>query len=123
VKSEREQYMLADRNKTINLRYFVVICEHPPNLCPHSNVIARKRFLERGNGLNERAKTVGIEIIFAGIPVPEHKIFMVLRAPNFETVRRLMVESGIVQMNTVKIYTTESFEEFAEEVKKSTPIF
>ena len=116
--------MSADQNRTVNLRYFVVICDHPPNLCPHSNVIARKRFFERGTtGLNEMAKTMDIQIVFAGIPVPEHQIFMVLKAPNFETVRRLMVESGIVQLNTVKIYTTESFEEFAEEIKKSTPIF
>lgn len=66
---------------------------------------------------------MGIEIVFAGIPVPEHKTFMVLRAPNFETGRRLMVESGIVQTNTVKIYITESFEESRGEIKRTTPIF
>jgi predicted rRNA methylase YqxC with S4 and FtsJ domains len=55
--------------------------------------------------------------------VPEHKTVMVLRAPNFETARRLMVESGIVQTSTVHIYITESIKEFSEEIKKSTSIF
>lgn len=101
---------------------FVVILEHPPNLCPHSNAMARKQF-ERIPELYETAKKMGVEIVFAGIPVPEHKTFMVLRAPNFETTRRLMVESGIVQTNTVHIYITESFEEFSKEIKKTIPIF
>jgi hypothetical protein len=30
--------------------YFVVIAEHPPNLCPHSNSIVRKKFEEREAG-------------------------------------------------------------------------
>ena len=32
-------------------------------------------------------------------------------------------ESGIAQTNTVKIYTAESFEEFAKEIKRTTPDF
>lgn len=101
---------------------FVVVAEHPPNLCPHSNRLARKQF-ERFPEFNNMAKKLGIELVFAGIPVPEHKIFMVMRAPSFEAVRTLMVESGLVQTNTVTIRQTESFEEFAKEIKTTTPIF
>ena len=101
---------------------FVVILEHPPNLCPHSNAVARKQF-ERIPEFYETGQTMGVEIVFAGIPVPEDKTFMVLKAPNFETTRRLMVESGIAQTNTVHFYITESFEEFSGEIKKTTPIF
>lgn len=101
---------------------FVVVLEHPPNLCPHSNSIARKQF-ESAPELYEMAKEMGIEIIFAGIPVPEHKVFMVLKATDFETARRLFVESGLVQTNTIKIYITESFAEFGEEIKKTNTIF
>jgi hypothetical protein len=104
---------------------FVVEFEHPPELCPHSNAIVRKAFeeaVERG-ALEALAKQLGVQIVFAGIAVPGHKTYMVLRAPDYQTARRLFVESGIVQTNNVQIHVTESFDEFAEELKGSTPIF
>jgi hypothetical protein len=101
---------------------FVVIAEHPPDLCPKSNAVVRKQ-AENFPMLYELAKAMGAEIVFHGIPVPEHKIFMVLRAPDFETVRRLMVESRLVQTNTIHIYQTESFEEFMDETRKIDPMF
>jgi hypothetical protein len=61
---------------------FVVVLEHPPNLCPHSNATVRKQS-ERIPELYETAKKLGAELVFAGIPVPEHETFKVLRAPNF----------------------------------------
>jgi hypothetical protein len=48
---------------------------------------------------------------------------MVLKALDFKSVRSLFVESGIVQTNNVRIRILESFEEFAEEIKSSTPMF
>jgi hypothetical protein len=48
---------------------------------------------------------------------------MVLRGPDFAAARRLFVESGIVQTNSVQIYVTETFAEFAEEMKGSKPIY
>jgi hypothetical protein len=101
---------------------FVIVMEHSPDLCPHSNAVARKQF-ERIPEFNETAKQMGIEMVFGGIPVPEHKAFIVLKAASFETVRKLMVESGLVQTNTIKIYRTESFEEFGNEIKNSVPLF
>jgi hypothetical protein len=100
---------------------FIVEFEHSPEFCPHSNAVARKQF-ETTRDLS-MAKKLGIEVVFAGIAVPEHKTFMVLKAPDFKTVRSLFVESGIVQTNNVRIRILESFEEFAEEIKSSTPMF
>jgi hypothetical protein len=101
---------------------FVVIADHPPNLCPHSNAKAREQ-MARTPGIRDLAKQLGIEIVFVGIPVPEHQTFMVLRAPSFESVRRLIVESGFVQTNTVTIRQTESVEEYRKEIQSTTPIF
>lgn len=101
---------------------FVVIAEHPPNLCPHSNAVVRKQ-MERVPEINALAKSLGIEIVFTGIPVPEHQTIMILRAPSFESVRKLMVDTGFVQWNTVTIRQTESVEEFLNETKNTAPIF
>jgi hypothetical protein len=104
---------------------FVVEFEHTPEFCPHSNAMVRKAFEDgvQGGTLDALAKQLGIEIVFAGIAVPDHKTYMVLRGPDYAATRRLFVESGIVQTNSVQIHVTESFDEFAEEIKGSTPIF
>jgi hypothetical protein len=64
-------------------------------LSPHSNAAARKQ-LERLPEFNEMAKKLGVEMVFAEIHVSEHKTFMVMKAPSFEAVRRLIVENGLV---------------------------
>jgi hypothetical protein len=69
------------------------------------------------------AKKLGIETIFAGIAVPEHKTFMVLKGPISNRSGVCSFKSGIVQTNNVRIRITESFGEFAEEIKSTTPIF
>lgn len=104
------------------MKNFVVIAEHPPQLCPHSNAAARK-IMERVPEINAIAKRLEIEIIFTGIPVPEHQTIMVFRAPSYEAVRTLMVETGFVQINTISIRQTESVEEFFNEIKDSAPLF
>jgi hypothetical protein len=104
------------------VKNFVVIATHPPNLCPHSNAAARK-IMERVSDIEAIAKSLGIEIIFSGIPVPEHQTIMILRAPSFEAVRTFTVKTHFVQINTITIRQTESVEEFFDETKDDAPLF
>jgi hypothetical protein len=104
------------------LKNFVVVAEHPPQLCPHSNAAARE-IMQRVPEIEAIAEKLDIEIIFSGIPVPEHQTIMILRAPSFEAVRTFTVETNFVQINTITIRQTESVEEFFDETKDSTPLF
>jgi len=104
------------------LKSFVGVAEHPPQLSPHSNAAARE-IMRRGPEIEAIAKRLEIEIIFTGIPVPEHQTIMILRAPTFEAVRKFTVETNFVQINTITIRQTESVEEFFVEAKDSTPLF
>jgi hypothetical protein len=61
------------------MKNFVVIAEHPPQLCPHSNAAARK-IMGRIPEIEAIAKRLEIEIIFTGIPVPEHQTIMIVRS-------------------------------------------
>ncbi len=90
---------------------FVVIADHSPDQCPSSNAKIRKQLSEGFPKLPTLAKKLGVEVVFVGIPMVDHKIFMVVKAQNFEAVRSLMVESAIIQSNTIHIYPTLSFEE------------
>ena len=105
-----------------DLKNFVVVAEHPPELCPHSNAAARK-IMQRIPEIEAIAKRLEIEIIFSGIPVPEHQTIMILRAPSFEAVRTFTVETNFVQINTITIRQTESPEEFFDETKDDAPLF
>jgi hypothetical protein len=104
---------------------FVVEFEHTPEFCPHSNAMIRKAFeniVQRGT-LDALAKQLGIDIVFSGIAVPGHKTYMVLRGPDYASARRLFVETGIVQTNSVQIHVTETLAEFSEEITGSKPVF
>jgi aspartyl/asparaginyl-tRNA synthetase len=105
-----------------DLKNFVVVAEHPPQLCPHSNAAA-KQIMQRVPEIEAVAKKLEIEIVFSGIPVPEHQTIMILRAATFEAVRTFTVETHFVQINTVTIRQTESVEEFFNETKDDTPLF
>ena len=78
---------------------FVVEFEHPPELCPHSNATVRKAFEDavQGGALDALAKHLGIEIVFGGIAVPGHNTYLVLRGPDYVSVRTHFVESVIVR--------------------------
>jgi len=102
---------------------FVVIAEHPPNLCPSSNSMVRKQMTEGFTKMSEMAKKIGVEMVFVGIPMLDHKIFMVLKAPSFEVARQFLVESRIIQTNTIHIYPTLSFEESMKMVEQIPPPF
>jgi len=105
---------------------FVVEFEHTPEFCPHSNAMVRTTFeaaAVQGGVLDALAERLGLEIVFTGIAVPGHKTYMVLKGPDFAAARRLFVDSGIVQTNSVQIHVTETLAEFAEEITGSKPIF
>jgi len=102
---------------------FVVIADHSPQNCPSSNAKVRKQLSEGFPQLPNLAKRLGVEVTFVGIPMVDHKIFMVVKAQNFEAVRNLIVESAIMQTNTVHIYPTVSFEEAIKSVEKLPTIF
>ncbi len=102
---------------------FVVICDHLPGDCPSSNAMVRKGMTESTGKLPALAKSLGIEIIFSGAPVVDHKLFFVLRASNQEAVRDFLVKSGIIQTNTSHVYPTVSVEGALQAIAELPPIY
>jgi len=102
---------------------FVVIADHSPDNCPSANKKIRDQMNAGFPHLPEVAKKHGVEVTFVGIPIVQHKIFMVGKAPNYESIRSVIVEAGIMQSNTVNIYPTVSFEEAMKQVNSMQPLF
>jgi hypothetical protein len=102
---------------------FVVVAEHTPDDCPSANKKIRDQMTEGFPHLPDLAKKQGVEISFVGIPMVSHKIFMVGKAPNYESIRNVLVQGGLLQSNTLNIYPTISFEEAMKQVNQLQPIF
>ena len=102
---------------------FVVIAEHPPDLCPVSNKSIRKQMQEGIAHFPDLAKKLGVEITFMGVPMIDHMMFFVVKAKSFEAVRNFMVESGLIQTQKAHIYPTVSMDEAMKMSEKLSPIF
>ena len=85
--------------------------------------MVRRQMTEGFPKMSEIGKKMGVEMVFVGIPMVDHKIFMVLKVPSFEVARQFLVESRIIQTNTIHIYPTVSFEESMKMVEAIPPPF
>jgi hypothetical protein len=84
--------------------------------------MVRKAMGEAAGKLPALAKSLGVEPMFMGAPMVDHKLFFVLRAQNFESVRDFLMRSGLVQTQTCHIYPTLSIEDALKQASELTPI-
>ena len=102
---------------------YVIMAEHPPQLCPSGNAQTRKIVQEGMPQLPALAERLGLNLITANIYGPDHKILMVAESADIETVREFTRVSGLYQWNTVTINATWTPEEAIESLEGMTPIF
>jgi hypothetical protein len=100
---------------------FVVVADHTPDECPSSNAKVRKMMAEAAGKLPALAKSLGVEPVYIGAPMVDHKLFFVLKAPSYEAVRNLLIKSGMIQTQTSHIYPTLSMEEALKTAAELTP--
>jgi len=100
---------------------FVVIADRAPDECPSSNAKVRKMMGEAAGKLPTLAKSLGVEPVFTGAPMVDHKLSFVLRAANCEAVRNPLTKSGMIQTQTSHIYPTVSIEDALKMAAELTP--
>jgi hypothetical protein len=101
---------------------FVVILDHTPDACPSANANIRKGMGEAAGKLPALAKSLGVELVFSGSPMVDHKLFFVLRAANYEAARNFLVKSALIQTQTSHIYPTVSLEDALKQASELPPI-
>ena len=102
---------------------FVVYAKHPPDLCPMSNAKIRQMLKQGAPGLPELAKKLGVKIVTMNVYGPDHVILAVVEASDIEAVRNFIVESRLMQWNTITVNATWSFEDALAKVEKVPAIF
>jgi hypothetical protein len=102
---------------------FAVIAEHPPDLCPTSNAQTRQMLKEGAGQIPQLAEQLGVDIGTLRIFGPDHVILAVVEADDIESVRNFVLQSRLIQWNTVKVHATYSIEEAVEMIDEVEAIF
>src|SRR5438552_16826640 len=83
------------------MEQFALIATHPPDQCPTANETSRKFFLNRSPEMTKIAETRGVEYLAGPIITTEHKSYSIVKAKNVEAARNVLIESALIQWNSV----------------------
>ncbi|HEV2389055.1 MAG TPA: hypothetical protein VGS20_17575 [Candidatus Acidoferrales bacterium] len=90
---------------------FVISARHSPENCPTSNAKIRQLMKQGAKEIPEVAKRLGVKIITLNVYGPDHEVLAVVEASGIEPVRDFVMQSRLVQWNTVSVHATWSMEE------------
>ena len=90
---------------------FLVVGEHPPDLCPSSNEAVRRMAVEGGQQIPQLGEQLGVKISATYVPMTNHKVFVAVEADSIEAVREFTWQGRLSQWNTVDIYPVSTLEE------------
>ena len=90
---------------------FLVVGEHPPDLCPSANEKIRNMASEGGQQMPQLAEQLGVKINATYVPMTNHKVFVAVEADSIEAVREFTWQGRLSQWNTVEIYAVATLEE------------
>lgn len=105
------------------MEQFALIMTHPPDQCPTANETIRKQWLNSATEIPKLGKKLGVEFLAGPLITTEHKSVSIVKAKDVKAVRDFVLESGLIQWNSVEVMHGISTEEAAEEIKKLRPIY
>ena len=105
------------------MEQFALIATHPPDQCPTANETIRKFFLNRSPEMTKIAEKLGVEYLAGPIITTEHKSYSIVKAKNVEAGRNFLIESGLIQWNSVDVVHGVPMDQALEEINKLKPIY
>lgn len=102
---------------------YVVITEHPPQLCQTSNKVCGEMFAELGQKLSGSGSIPGFKLVLGPLITSDHRSFLIIEADTYDLVRMFAVQSGAVQWNAVTTIPVITYEEAVAELDIVTPLF
>jgi hypothetical protein len=104
----------SDREGRQTMQY-VILGQHPPDLCPTSNAKTRERIqlmMTQMEAAQQKHQVLGAS----------HRMVVLTEAPHVEAVRDFVMETGLVQWNSVEIYPSWALDEAIQQASALTPI-
>jgi uncharacterized protein with GYD domain len=102
---------------------YLVIGQHPPDLCPATNETIRTLASEGANELPALAEKLGVKILATYVPMTNHMVIAAVEADDADSVREFAFQGRLSQWNTVQIWQTSTLEEALTRVEELPTVF
>ena len=102
---------------------YLVIGQHPPNLCPASNETIRKLAAEGGKEMPALAEKLGVKVLATYVPMTNHMVVVAVEADDANSVREFAWQGRLGQWNTIEILQTSTLEEALTRVQELPTIY
>ncbi|MEU6403367.1 hypothetical protein [Streptomyces sp. NPDC046985] len=101
---------------------YVVITLHPPQLCQTSNKVSGEMCKKLGPEMANSSK-YGVTVHIGPLITSDHRSFWVMEAEDYDGLRKFVVESGLIQWNSVTTLPVIDYSTAMSEVESVTPIW
>jgi uncharacterized protein with GYD domain len=102
---------------------YLIVAQHPPDLCPSANEKIRALAAESGQEMPSLAEKLGVNILATYVPMTTHQIFVAVEADDANAVREFAFQGRLGQWNTVEILQTSTLEEALTRVQELEAIY
>ena len=102
---------------------YLIVGQHPPDLCPSANDKIRKLAAEGGQQMPALAEQLGVKILATYVPMTNHQVFVAVEADDANNVREFAWQGRLGQWNTVEIFQTSTLEEALTRVEELPAIY
>lgn len=101
---------------------YVVRLTHPPDQCPVSNSKVRERMIKGAPEMPRVAQKLGIKFLAGPLVLgAEHEGLAVVETTSVEVIHEFLLQTGLVQWNSVHVSSAKSIEESMKELEKLPP--
>jgi uncharacterized protein with GYD domain len=102
---------------------YLVVGQHPPDLCPSANANIRKLAAEGGKEMPGLAEKLGVKILATYVPMTNHQVYVAVEADDANAVREFTFLGRLGQWNTVEIFQVSTLEEALTRVQELDTIY
>jgi uncharacterized protein with GYD domain len=102
---------------------YLIVGQHPPDLCPSSNEQVRTLALEGGQQMPALAEKLGVKIVATYVPMTNHQVFVAVEADDANSVREFAWQGRLGQWNTIEILQTSTLEEALNRILELPTIY
>lgn len=102
---------------------FALILTHTSDQCPTANSKVRKLFELAGAEIPKLGRKHGVKFLAGPLITTEHKAVAIAEAKDNESLRKFILESGLIQWNSVQVLHGISMEEAGKEIASLKAVY
>jgi uncharacterized protein with GYD domain len=102
---------------------YLIVGQHPPDLCPSANEKIRQLAVEGGQEMPGLAGKLGVKLLATYVPMTNHQVYVAVEADDANAVREFAWQGRLGQWNTVEILQVSTLEEALVRVQELPAIY